>query len=372
LILFEIDRLTWNSLEPWIARGQLPNFARIRAEGVWGNAHSGDAVGSLDRWVTWATLHSGRPQSEHRVQFLDQPQQTIKAKRIWELCNDAGLSVGVYGSLNSSAPLGMRGFFLPSTSSPKAYVFPRSLRLIQAMNVERRFLQSARAGVRLQRLGLRTKTLARLLGRLAIERLKPASTPATLKPLIDIDLFEALYRKHRPDFATFHVAPPPAQDHRITDEILGRLDALVDDRTVLVVASAIGPRLPAPPRGMFILHGPGVPTDHLTDMRDIDFVPTMLGLLAVPPPAELRGTDILASAPARTAEGEDADIAEAAPLQVRALQRRLCIASRPTSIQRPGNTPSWSTAATASTSPSANCRDQVAVTTGPGSGTSRM
>ena len=93
----------------------------------------------------------------------------------------------------------------------------------------------------------------------------------SLQPLVNIDFFESLYRRHRPDFATFHtnhvahymhrywraadpspfLTKPSADEVRcfgsavefgylVADRVLRRIWNLADERTIVVVASGLG------------------------------------------------------------------------------------------------------------------------------------
>src|SRR5215213_11049153 len=104
VLLVEVNEITWDLVTPLMEEGKLPNFARLKREGAWGTPVSVDAPPQLDPWITWTTVYTGRTQDEHNVFFLQQPPDTIGAKRLWELCDEAGLSVGVYGSLCPPTP----------------------------------------------------------------------------------------------------------------------------------------------------------------------------------------------------------------------------------------------------------------------------
>ena len=118
VLLLEINEVTWDLIDNFIAAGKLPNFERLKKEGTWGTPLSVDRPPQLDPWITWTTVYTGQPQSEHNVFFLQQPPETIKAKRIWERCQEHGLKVGVYGSLCSWPPRPVNGFYVPDTFSP--------------------------------------------------------------------------------------------------------------------------------------------------------------------------------------------------------------------------------------------------------------
>lgn len=284
ILLFELNEVTWTLIDPMIAAGELPTFAHLKQEGSWSAPMSVDLPPQLDPWITWTTLYTGRPQAEHSVYFLQQPPESIKARRIWQICADHDLSVGVYGSLCSWPPRPVKGFYVPDTFSPDSATYPVTLRPIQEMNLtytraarlaaERDGLRfKALLGAQLLRLGLSLTTVARVARQLALERANPEARwrRVALQPLLNFDFFSRLYRKHRPDFASFHTnhvahyqhiywkALQPelfpqssgadeqriyggaiAHGYRVADELLARTLRLLDRETVLIVASSMG------------------------------------------------------------------------------------------------------------------------------------
>jgi hypothetical protein len=284
VLLVELNEITWTLVDPLIEQGRLPAFARLKHEGTWAAPLSVDLPPQLDPWITWTTVYTGRPQSDHNVFFLQQPPDTIRAKRIWELCDEQGLTVGVYGSLCSWPPRSVRGFYVPDTFAPDTQTHPASLRPIQELNLtytrsirlpadQDGVLFKAKLGARLVSLGLRPRTMARVARQLARERVEPHARwrRVALQPAVNFDFFRRLYRRHRPDFATFHsnhvahymhtywkamqpeLFPQPATDEEVrhyggairhgyetADALLGSVMRLLDRDTVLVVASSMG------------------------------------------------------------------------------------------------------------------------------------
>jgi hypothetical protein len=284
VLLVEVNEVTWNLIDPLIAQGKLPNFARLKSEGTWAAPLSVDLPPQLDPWITWTTVYTGRPQAEHNVFFLQQPPETIRAPRIWELCHEQGLPVGVYGSLCSWPPREVDGFYVPDTFAPDSATHPASLRPIQDLNLtytrsvrlpadQDGLAFKARLGAKLLGLGLSAGTMTRIARQLARERRDPKLRwqRVALQPLVNFDFFGKLYRRHRPSFASFHTnhvahymhtywkaMQPEAfpqettaderrayggaieYGYRTADELLGRMTRLLDGDTVMVVASSMG------------------------------------------------------------------------------------------------------------------------------------
>jgi hypothetical protein len=284
VLLVELNEVTWDLIDPFIAQGKLPTFARLKREGSWATPTSVDLPPQLDPWITWTTVYTGHTQARHNVFFLQQPPESIGAQRIWEICHDEGLSVGIYGSLCSWPPRQVNGYYVPDTFAQDTATYPENLRPIQELNLtytrsvrlpsdEDGLWFKAKLGAKLVALGLRPETIARIISQLARERVRPEVKwqRVALQPFVNFDFFSRLYRRHQPAFATFHTnhvahymhtywkAMQPelfpqqttnaearvygrAIEHgyRAADELLKRMLCLVDKNTVLVIASSMG------------------------------------------------------------------------------------------------------------------------------------
>jgi len=284
VLLVELNEITWTLIKPLLDQGKLPTFARLMREGTSAAPVSVDLPPQLDPWITWTTVYTGRPQKDHNVFFLQQPPESIRAQRIWELCDQQGLRVGVYGSLCSWPPLKVKGFYVPDTFAPDAATHPASLRPIQELNLT--YTRSirlpadqdglwfkAKLGWKLLSLGLRPATITRIARQLVGERMNGQMRwqRVALQPLVNFDFFSRQYRRHEPEFASFHTnhvahymhtywkAMKPdlfpqmtAQNevetyggaiehgYRTADELLSRMMTLLDENTVLAVASSMG------------------------------------------------------------------------------------------------------------------------------------
>jgi hypothetical protein len=284
VLLVELNEVTWNLIDPLIEQGKLPTFARLKREGTWGSPLSVDLPPQMDPWITWTTVYTGRPQADHNVFFLQQPPETIRARRIWEICHEQGLSVGVYGSLCSWPPKPVNGFYVPDTFAPDTSTSPEQLNPIQQLNLTYTrsirlpadndgVMFKARLGAQLLKLGLSASSVTRIARQLASERRNPKLRwrRVSLQPAVNFDFFSRLYKERRPEFATFHTnhvahymhtywkamqpeifpQPTPPEEvrdygkvieygYQSADELLKSMLGLLDDDTVLVVASSMG------------------------------------------------------------------------------------------------------------------------------------
>jgi hypothetical protein len=159
--------------------------------------------------------------------FLEQPAETIRYKRVWDIAADAGKRVGVFGSASSWPPRPVQGFFIPGSFSPDSQTYPESLRPIQDLNL--RYTRAHAPGVarpgfgsmllngfRLIKHGLNVRTAWAILKTLLEVKRHPDRDwkKVSLQPLVNFAFFRKLYRKTRPDFATFHTNHVAHYQHR--------------------------------------------------------------------------------------------------------------------------------------------------------------
>ena len=285
VLLAEFNEVTWRLVDPLCRRGRLPTFAEFARQGATGAPVATEDHPNLDPWISWTTVHTGRPQEEHGVRFLEQPPETVTGPRIADLAADAGKSLGIFGTIMSSPPrTDIRGFWVPSTFAPGPETFPPNLRPIQELNLSQTRAHTpliarrgkagmVRLGLQLARLGLKPRTVAEIAAFFVRSRIRPHRRweKVSLQPLVNLDFFETLYRRHGPDFATFHtnhvahymhrywqamdpepfLTKPsaeavrkygPAIEHgySVADRVLARLWRLADDNTVVILASGLG------------------------------------------------------------------------------------------------------------------------------------
>jgi Type I phosphodiesterase / nucleotide pyrophosphatase len=287
VLLLEFNEINWRVIDTLIAqRGEsfLPNFGRLRKSGAWMTQSAIERTPLLDPWITWVTLHTGVPPEVHGASVLEQSSDTIKAKRTWQYASDAGLSVGIFGSISAYPPVPVKGFMVPGPFAPGNETYPPELMPVQALN--RGYTQvhagaqkapglgdNLKTAASLIQLGLKPSTLFKIAGQLVKERTQPETRwkRVCLQPALNFDIFKAQYLARRPDFATWHSnhaahfmhhhwrdwddsdfpVKSSAEDRRkygeavpygyqLCDELLGKAMEMIDDDTVLMLASSMG------------------------------------------------------------------------------------------------------------------------------------
>jgi hypothetical protein len=219
VIVLEFNELTPLLMGRFIAAGQLPGFARLRAESIACITDAEESAPNLNPWVQWVTVHTGLSFDQHGVFLLgDGPK--CAAPRIWDMVADAGERAWICGSMNAAIRSDRRDnlFVLPDPWAIDVTPQPPGL-FDDFHNLVRGFVQeytrdkpklSSTAYLRFVRFmashGLSPKTVADTLRQLAGER--GGRTRWKRAPILDRlqwDLFRYTYRKLRPTLSTFFV-----------------------------------------------------------------------------------------------------------------------------------------------------------------------
>lgn len=282
VVVFEVNEITWDLIDPLLKRGALPNFKALIDQGVRATPWASEEEGFLEPWVAWTTLYTGVPQKEHRLWMLEQDRETLGAKRLWEYLRDAGVTLGLFGSANSWPPEPLKdGYWIPGPFSHDFAAYPPVLEPIQALNVgltRGHTVSAAKAPSlkslvpKLLQLGLKLSTCLYLARKMVEMRLKKRGWEiVSLQPVVNVDFFAQLYPRTRPQFATFHtnhvayyqhrfwramapeqfeVKPSPEEQaqyggciehgYRVADQVLGRLRQIAGPDANIVVLSGLG------------------------------------------------------------------------------------------------------------------------------------
>jgi predicted AlkP superfamily phosphohydrolase/phosphomutase len=234
IFIFELDSGSWNVLDHLVSEGKLPTIKRMMDEGAYGILQS-DTLPISPR--VWTTIFTGKHSQKHGVEFFASTSSSVKQKRLWDILNERGLKVGVFGSLVTWPPYKVNGFMIPSIFSLGPETYPIDYQALQEIAVSERKKLHKREKKRvkeylmtllnrqsqLKSIGVTSETFRAVLKYLIAEKVL-RFTPkeqywrkASLHLRITVDVFIHLYQRFQPDFATFHNHLCDAVSHRYWD-----------------------------------------------------------------------------------------------------------------------------------------------------------
>jgi len=217
VIVLELNELSPTLIDRLIARGELPNFARLRAQSLEAVTDAAEPALNLEPWIQWVTVHTGLSYAQHRVFNLDDGPK-LTAPRVWDVISDAGEPVWVCGSMNAAtAGDGLNGWFMPDPWSSGIKPYPERelapfFRFVQTYvqehdrpDVPLSKLDHARFVAFMIANGLSARTVRDTIRQLLGEVGKKDSRwrRAAILDRLQWDLFRARYRRLQPKFATF-------------------------------------------------------------------------------------------------------------------------------------------------------------------------
>ena len=133
VLVIGLDGATWTVLSPWIEDGSLPNLARLRAEGSWGNLMSTIPPLTAPAWSTFLTgKNPGKHGVFHFVPLDDgaeaesasanKPEvvdaRSIKSSTLWDILGHHGRKVGSINVPMSYPPRPVNGFMITCLLTP--------------------------------------------------------------------------------------------------------------------------------------------------------------------------------------------------------------------------------------------------------------
>jgi hypothetical protein len=225
IILYELNEVPWEIVDHYVAAKPGSNLAGLLPRARCQTTVNEDQHHHLDPWRTWSTFHKALYADDHNSLDLGQDPATFQGKTIWDAAEEAGLSIGVFGALQSwPAREPQHGaFFIPDTFSRDPEVYPRSLRRFQEFNLFMTRQQgfSSNAPLNLPKMALAggdmvlrgftpasmRRTMAQLVRERRDERYKAARP--IIQALPSFDLYWRLHRRTRPNLSIYftnHVA----------------------------------------------------------------------------------------------------------------------------------------------------------------------
>lgn len=271
LVLICLDGLSWNLLQRFCEEGILPNFTQLIKNGASGELQS---LKQLISPKIWATIFTGKDPKKHGVE--DFYTNSIKTKQIWEILNDNGEKIGVFGPLTAFEAQKVNGFFVPGCLALTTFAYPSDLKFLQEFFMEARygklgFLSLVKYAIKLLRHGCRIGSLFKAA---SIYLTKSSNLDACvykgIESRLSSDVFMYCLRKYAPTFSVFydnsidcvshfyweyiepeffdHVDKESAAKYRDVikdcyvrmDEVVGRIASVAGNDTTLVIVSDHG------------------------------------------------------------------------------------------------------------------------------------
>jgi hypothetical protein len=213
VLVLAFPGLSWSVAEDLIERGEMPNLENLRRRGAWGDVRS---TRPLMPPVVWTSVATGKESSEHGVMSFAATARDIKARRIWEILEDRGWSIGLFGWPVTWPPAPVDGFIVPAMSDVGTETHPYQLGFIRelAMNEKTRqrrtwgrYCRYAFQGIRY---GARLSTLIQAGGEILLDPLRGRSLDAAqlftkrkLHAKLNSDYFVELRRRRPVAFAAY-------------------------------------------------------------------------------------------------------------------------------------------------------------------------
>lgn len=225
VIMLELNELCPPIVDRMMAAGELPNFSWLKGQSDVHVTFTDDP--SLEPWVQWVTLHTGEPESVHGATELDEGH-LIDTPRFWDEMADDGIESLIFGSMNCRTERPDKVWLLPDPWSVGVKATDPAYQGFQdfiSNNVREHTNPNAKQGARemagvvsfLLSHGLSLKTIKDAVSQIASEKTSKSDRHWRRAIILDQlmwDVFEATYKKRRPDFATFFANSTAFLQHR--------------------------------------------------------------------------------------------------------------------------------------------------------------
>ena len=230
VVMLEFNELTPSLMDRFIADGDLPTFARFRAESRVYLTEAEERAPYLEPWIQWVTVHSGLNYRDHGIFNLNEGHK-LEAPRTWDLLSQVGYRVWVCGSMNVRYENGLNGHALPDPWCTKTPPHPDDLslyfRFVQQQVLEHSNEQMPMTMTQYRRFlafmvthGLSPQTVIAILRQLLEERTSNTRWKrAVLLDMLQFDVFKHYYRRLQPHFATFFLNSTAHYQHAYWDSM---------------------------------------------------------------------------------------------------------------------------------------------------------
>ncbi len=212
VLVYGMDGATWRVIRPMMEKGKMRNLRSLMERGSYGVLHSLEPMISP---MLWTTISSGKVPEKHGVKDFVIPSDAVKTRRIWDILEKYGKTVGIFGHMVTWPPRPIRHFMIPDVFArgpetyPPEYQFIREMAVAEAAGARSlaKYLGYVWQGVRH---GFRLSSLWAAARYMAEEKLRHYGYLDTyyrkrlLKLRFQADLFVHLVRRFQPDYLFFY------------------------------------------------------------------------------------------------------------------------------------------------------------------------
>lgn len=223
IVIIGLDGASWPVLVDLVAKGRMPNIKKLMAQGVSGPLMSLAVTASP---IVWTSLATGKLPQKHGVEEFIVDTSAVKTKRLWDIVEEDGMTIGVYGWLVTYPPREVNGFMIPCWLATSPATFPDSLEFIKKMELGVKgkysvgigdYLGAALAALKLGAtpatlLGLAANMIGKLFSRPGPSRSEWRLRVFSMK--LRMELFANLINKFRTDFSTVVISEIDNLSHR--------------------------------------------------------------------------------------------------------------------------------------------------------------
>jgi hypothetical protein len=212
LIVLCIDGGTWDVADSLVAAGRMPTVARLKHEGTSAVLMSTDPSFSM---VVWTTIGAGVSSETHGIQTFYDTADHLRAKRIWEIYEESGHSVGLFRWWVTWPPRVENGFVIPDilardgSSIPPRYAFVNQFRMDMKSGHALTARMKLKYGMQFLRAGLRMETCLEIARDVVPARragatgdVHVAARRAEIR--LNADVYAHLLREYKPEFTCFY------------------------------------------------------------------------------------------------------------------------------------------------------------------------
>lgn len=223
LFCYELNEVPWRVMDYYLERNPTGELAALVKKSNQFTTHTVD-TGELHPWSTWPTMHRGVSNEVHNIRYLNQDLSSAKKwPPVWQLLNNAGITTGVFGSLQSY-PVDRNPnmlFHIPDTFAAGPETHPHRYSGFQKLNLKLTGTNSAvaskvgladmRSALGVVTSGVTPITFLKVAKHLINEKRNPLykSRRATLQPELALDVLVSCLKKYQPQYVSFfsnHVA----------------------------------------------------------------------------------------------------------------------------------------------------------------------